>query len=102
MIVPARYSDQRISWVESVLLVIFLVLGQQSVLLLYLMLLALPETRCLLFFCVNRTVLTEVEVLILESRILVGGGGLSKKRRRFDFISRTWWNLLEGKSCFYL
>ena len=46
--------------------------------------------------------LTEVEVLILESRILVGGGVLSKKRRRFDFISRTWWNLLEGKSCFYL
>ena len=86
IIVSGRYSDQRISWVESVLLAVFLVWGQQGALL----------------FCVNRTLLTEVEVLILESRILVGGGVLSKKRRRFDFISHTWWNLLEGKSCFYL
>lgn len=57
------------------------------------MLLVLPETGALLFLCVIRILLTEVEVLILESRILVGGGVLSKKRRRFDFISRTWWNL---------
>lgn len=62
-------------------------------LLLFLMLLVLPETGALLFLCVIRILLTEVEVLILESRILVGGGVLSKKRRRFDFISRTWWNL---------
>lgn len=34
-----------------------------------------------------------LKFLILESRILVGGSVLSKKRRRFDFISRTWWNL---------
>lgn len=62
---------------------------------LFLMLQALPETRCPVIplrsseFC-----LLEFEVLILESRILVGGSVLSKKRRRFDFISRTWWNLL--------
>lgn len=43
---------------------------------------------------VIRILLTEVEVLILESRVLVGGSVLSKKSRRFDFISHSWWNLL--------
>lgn len=51
IIVSGRYSDQRISWVESVLLAVFLVWGQQSDLLLVLMLLALPETRCPVTLC---------------------------------------------------
>lgn len=47
-----------------------------------------------LFLLGHQNSATEVSVLILESGNPVGSSVLSKKRRWFDFISHTWWNLL--------
>lgn len=84
--VVSRYSDQRMSWMENVWLIFFLVWGQQvSVLLLVMLLVFYLKQGALWLLSVIRTLLVDVEVLILESRILVGGGVLSKKVVWFHF-----------------